>query len=86
MCCHRSSVLTHSTSFFGVSFGRVLHAADEIAPALAGTSSQAATQSEASDPNAITRDLKCRRIKSSPAAGRRRVTLPKRATQVREAR
>jgi hypothetical protein len=48
----------HATSFFGVSFGRALHPADETALALAGTSSQAARQSGASHADRRERDLK----------------------------
>jgi hypothetical protein len=48
----------HATSFFGVSFGRALHAADEMAPALAGASSEAARQSGASHADSSKRDLK----------------------------
>src|SRR4051794_36925641 len=58
MCCHRSSVLTHSTSFFGVSFARALHAADEIAPALAGTRSPAATRQTETSHDFDSRDLR----------------------------
>src|SRR5207247_2529645 len=75
MCCHKSSVLMHGTSFSGVSFTRPSHAFDETAPALAGTSNQAATQSAASHATASTRALKGRRIvppwvidRSRPAA------------------
>ena len=56
----------HSTSFLGVLFGRALHAADEIAPALAGTSSEAAKQSGASHADAAKRELKGRLIEPSP--------------------
>src|ERR1700704_6763833 len=56
----------HSTSLLGVLFARLSHLSDVLAPALPGTSSQAATQSEASDADTSRRDLEGRRIKTLP--------------------
>src|SRR5690349_15068199 len=58
MWFQRSSVVIHGTSFPGVSLTRLSQPADEAAPAVAGTTSQAATHSEASHADTSKRDLK----------------------------
>src|SRR4051812_5617734 len=75
MCRHRSPVLMHATSFFGVSFARALHAADDTAPALLGTKSPAATHSGISHAGRIRHLRRCG-IDASPPESLTRTEPP----------
>src|SRR4051794_6521578 len=66
MWLHSSSFLMHSTSFLEVSLARALHAADEMAPALEGTSRPTARHSGMSRAATERSDLDGRRITPSP--------------------
>src|SRR3954453_11583080 len=66
MWLHSSSFLMHSTSFVEVSLARALHAVDEMALALAGTSSPAATHSGMHRAATERSDLDGRRMTPSP--------------------
>src|SRR5947209_4665120 len=65
MWLHSSSFLMHATSFAEVSLARALQAADEMAPALAGTSRPVATHSGTSRAATERSDLDGRRITPS---------------------
>jgi hypothetical protein len=59
MWFQRSSVVMHGTSFRGVSFTRLSHPDDAVAPAVAGADSPTSTQSDNSH-GSDSRDVKRR--------------------------